>query len=69
MEINVKDDYPLMYVKEDHPLIQLVKRAGEKVGLEMQLKVSGGGSDANIFNEKGIVSIIIGTGMKKVHTC
>jgi tripeptide aminopeptidase len=69
VEINVKDDYPLMYVKEDHPLIQLVKRAGEKVGLEMQLKVSGGGSDANIFNDKGIVSIIMGTGMKKVHTC
>jgi len=25
LEIDIKDDYPLMYVKEDHPLIQLVK--------------------------------------------
>jgi len=35
----------------------------------MQLKISGGGSDANIFNDKGITSIIMGTGMRKVHTC
>jgi len=29
---------------------------------------AGGGSDANIFNEKGITTAVLGTGMRKVHT-
>jgi len=69
VNIDVKDDYPLMYVAEDHPLIRLLQQAGEKLGMAMQLKITGGGSDANIFNQAGIVSVIIGTGMKNVHTC
>ncbi len=68
LEIKIEDDYPLMYVKEDHPLIKEIKRAGEALDMEMKLKISGGGSDANIFNEKGITSVILGTGMKNVHS-
>lgn len=69
LNIDIKDDYPLMHVPEDHPLIKLLQGAGEKLGMAMRLKTSGGGSDANIFNQAGIVSIIMGTGMKNVHTC
>ena len=68
VNIDVIDDYPLMVVKEDHPLIKIIKVAAEKIGIKMALKTTGGGSDANIFNSKGIVSVIMGTGMKKVHT-
>ncbi len=68
VNIDVIDDYPLMVIEEGHPLIKLIKEAGEKVGVEIVLKITGGGSDANIFNSKGIVSVIMGTGMKKVHT-
>lgn len=68
INIDVVEDYPLMVIEESHPLIKLVKEVGEKTGIEMVLKITGGGSDANIFNSKGIVSVIIGTGMKKVHT-
>ena len=28
----------------------------------------GGGSDANVYNAKGIQSVVLGTGMTKVHT-
>ncbi|MDH3998966.1 MAG: M20/M25/M40 family metallo-hydrolase, partial [Desulfuromonadales bacterium] len=31
-------------------------------------RVGGGGSDANIFNAHGIETIILGTGMQKVHS-
>ncbi|HDD35580.1 MAG TPA: M20/M25/M40 family metallo-hydrolase [Candidatus Desulfofervidus auxilii] len=68
LNIDIKIDYPLMYVAQDHPLINLLKQAGKKLGMELVLKKSGGGSDANIFNERGIVSVILGTGMKDVHT-
>ena len=34
----------------------------------MKTKISGGGSDANIFFEKGIPLGILGTGMREVHT-
>ncbi|MDL1970120.1 MAG: M20/M25/M40 family metallo-hydrolase [Candidatus Desulfofervidaceae bacterium] len=69
LNLDIKEDYPLMYVAENHFLIKLLQQTGEKLGMDMRLKVSGGGSDANIFNQAGIVSIIIGTGMKNVHTC
>jgi len=68
LNIDIKIDYPLMYVLENHPLIRLLKKTGKKLDMEMELKISGGGSDANIFNQAGITSVIIGTGMKNVHT-
>lgn len=55
-------------ISEEDPLVQLVKQAGEKVGLNISLRKKEGGSDANVFNEKGIKTLIIGTGMQKVHT-
>ncbi|CAD7782936.1 MAG: Peptidase T [Candidatus Methanoperedenaceae archaeon GB37] len=69
LNIDIKEDYPLMYVSEAHPLIKLLQKAGKQIGMEMHLKISGGGSDANIFNSINIPSVIIGTGMKNVHTC
>jgi tripeptide aminopeptidase len=34
----------------------------------MRTKISGGGSDANVFFEKGIPLGILGTGMREVHS-
>ena len=34
----------------------------------MEPEISGGGSDANIFNAQGIESVVIGTGMQEPHT-
>jgi tripeptide aminopeptidase len=45
-----------------------VIKAGSKLKINIQTKRGGGGSDANIFNEHGIKTVIIGTGMQKVHT-
>jgi tripeptide aminopeptidase len=27
-----------------------------------------GGSDANVFNQRGVTAVILGTGMRDVHT-
>ncbi|WP_297599242.1 M20/M25/M40 family metallo-hydrolase [uncultured Cetobacterium sp.] len=40
----------------------------ESMGISTELQVIGGGSDSNIFAEKGYNSIIIGVGMESVHT-
>lgn len=48
--------------------IKSIERACEKLGLEVEKLPTGGGSDANIFNLKGIKTVNMGAGMELVHT-
>lgn len=61
-------EYSCYSLGEDEPVVKRALKAGQKLGLEMQTVKTGGGSDANIFNEKGIKTAVLGTGMQKVHT-
>jgi tripeptide aminopeptidase len=67
-EVNFTRVFKAFYIEEKDPLLELVKKAGERIGLTMSLKKKEGGSDANVFNERGIKCVILGTGMQKVHT-
>ena len=42
--------------------------ASRNLGLEPVLRTTLGGSDANIYNAKGVPSIVVATGMEKIHT-
>ena len=53
---------------DDHPLVALIADAGRSMGLTPVCASSGGGSDANIYNQNGIVACNLGVGMEKVHT-
>jgi len=68
LETAVRKDFPLMNVPEDHRVVVLAKAAARRLGREMTTKTGGGGSDANIFFEQGIVMGILGTGMTDVHS-
>jgi len=68
LETAVRSDFSVMKVPDDHPVIALARAAAARLGRDMQTKTSGGGSDANIFFEHGIVMGILGTGMKDMHT-
>ena len=68
VETKVTDDYPAMTVPEDHPVVEAVKRAAADRGRRLKIESTGGGSDANIFNGKGLATVILGIGMDKVHT-
>lgn len=49
-----------------------VRRAGEaarRLGLTVRHRSTGGGSDANFFNEWGIPTAVLCCGFEKVHTC
>ncbi len=52
----------------DDLVVQRGMAAAQQVGLEPRLNKGGGGSDANIFNEHGIPSVIVATGAHRPHT-
>jgi tripeptide aminopeptidase len=68
LETTVRQDFSALKVPEDHSVITLAKEAASNLGREMKTKTSGGGSDANIFFGHGIVTGVLGTGMKDMHT-
>jgi len=68
VECNITDDYPVLALEQNTPVIQRVKQASKKSGKELKFIVAGGGSDANIFNGYGLPTAIVATGMDKVHT-
>ncbi len=68
LETTVRQEFSTLEVPEDHSVITLAKEAASNLGREMKTKTSGGGSDANIFFGHGIVTGVLGTGMKDMHT-
>ncbi len=68
LEIDIQRSYNGFRLTEDDAVVALAMRAVRKLGHEPKLQVGGGGSDANIFNEHGIPSVILSTGPAEVHT-
>jgi tripeptide aminopeptidase len=68
LEVEVREDFSMLRIPDDHPVVTLARRAASNLGRQMAIKMSGGGSDANIFFGNGVVTGILGTGMKDMHT-
>jgi tripeptide aminopeptidase len=64
----IVSDYPRMAVAEDSPVVRLASQAAERLERSLAIRDGGGGSDANIFNGFGIETVILGTGMTRVHS-
>lgn len=60
--------YPSLSLDLDCPLVQITKKAMEDEGITPDLQIIGGGSDANILAGHGYRSVILGLGMRDVHT-
>ncbi len=67
-DIKIIPKYPVFSLKEDHRLIGLVTKALKNIGIEAEILATGGGSDTNNYNGRGISSVILSTGMENVHT-
>lgn len=67
VDVEVEVGYEGFYLPEDEPIVGLVKNAVAKAGLDPRLVVAQGGSDANIFNRRGLPSVVIGCGMHGAH--
>lgn len=64
----VESDFPRTEIPLDHPVVVLAQQAGRHLGRPLVPKTTGGGADANIFFEHGIVTGVIGTGMQAMHS-
>lgn len=68
LETAVEKDFPLTHIPDNHPIVGLAQQAAGNLGYSLSPERSGGGADANIFFEKGIITGVLGTGMTDVHT-
>ncbi|MCE4935737.1 M20/M25/M40 family metallo-hydrolase [Aliivibrio fischeri] len=60
--------YNAYKIADENPHVASIKEAFESINIEPFTKPTGGGSDANVFNEKGLTTVNLSTGMSKVHT-
>lgn len=60
--------YEAFTIQPNHPVIAGALRAGKSMGIEVILKTTGGGLDANILNARGIPCIALGLGNDNPHT-
>jgi tripeptide aminopeptidase len=68
VDIKVENLYRAFSIKEDASVIKIALEAAARAGLATRVESTGGGSDANMFNEKGISTVVLGIGMQNVHT-
>jgi tripeptide aminopeptidase len=67
VSVDWREEYPGFIVPQDDPLVQLVLAAARSLGLTARTEFTGGGSDANIFSDKGLKPLVLGTGMTGIH--
>ncbi len=61
-------EFPVLKPLDDLKFAKEFAKVYEDMGIESKLIVIGGGSDSNIFAQKGFNSIILAVGMNNVHT-
>lgn len=60
--------YPAFNINESETIINILKKASKKVGIDLVLEATGGGSDTNIINDKGIQAVDLSVGMENPHS-
>jgi tripeptide aminopeptidase len=68
LEVSVEKDFSATFIPEDHPVVTLAQQAAGNLGRNLRTKTTGGGADANVFFQKGIMTGVLGTGMRDMHT-
>jgi tripeptide aminopeptidase len=68
LEYRILPDFKRTHIPDDHPVVRLAAQAAGNLGRCLRTQAAGGGSDANIFFQKGIVAGVLGTGMQDPHT-
>jgi len=68
VEIEVERVYEKMDVSSEAYITRMVDTAVKNLGHEIEHQTSGGGCDANYFNNMGIECVNLGTGMYELHT-
>lgn len=67
-EVSVQSSYGPYVLTEDAPVVVLAVKAAQSINLTPDIQATGGGSDANFFNNYHVPTAVLGVGMNKVHT-
>jgi tripeptide aminopeptidase len=68
VEAKIERDYDRMDVPDSAPIVKLVHAAAKNLNMEVKTLATGGGCDANVLNQKGLVVANLSTGMREIHT-
>jgi tripeptide aminopeptidase len=66
--VDVHPDFKRTHIPDNHAVVRMAFRAAERLKRSIGLQVAGGGSDANVFFQRGIMAGVLGTGMTDVHS-
>ncbi len=67
-ETTVAESYRGYRFSRSDPPVALACSALERTGIEPLLQLTGGGADANVFNERGKACVNLANGMMEIHT-
>jgi tripeptide aminopeptidase len=68
LKIKVEREYNGFKFGSDAVPIIIASKALRNMGIEPAIRSTGGGSDVNIYNSKGKISVDLSSGMEKVHS-
>ena len=68
ISLDIRNTYQAYRVEAQHLTIATIGNALGTLGLSPVLEASGGGSDANVFIERGITALPVGIGVRSFHT-
>ncbi len=68
IDLDIVNTYQAYQVEAGSSAVAVIGRALAGMGLEPVLESSGGGSDANVFIERGITAVPVGIGVRDFHT-
>ncbi len=67
-DIEITKKYPAFSIDEDSDVVAVATKSLKDLGIDAKILPTGGGSDTNLYNANKIPSVILSTGMEKVHT-
>lgn len=68
LKFTVNHEYKTFKLKKNENIIKRATKAAKELNLKVKHVSSGGGSDANILNQKNIKTLNLGIGMQNAHT-
>jgi tripeptide aminopeptidase len=68
VETRIDRSYRAYRFRKDEPAVALAATALERCGFTPSFALTGGGADANVFNERGIPCVTLANAMAEIHT-
>ena len=68
IDISIEKMYEPFCISEDDDIVKYVKKKCETLSIKPFTASTGGGSDANVYNSRGIKTLNLGCGVNNAHT-